>query len=102
MKEPRVRASLICEMPLEDRPRQRLLVRGSASLGDAELLSILIGSGYPGHCSLALAHDLLREAGSLGRLALVNSESLRRRVNGSAKAASIVAAIELGKRLKIT
>lgn len=88
---------MIRDMPVNDRPRERLLTVGPQSLADSELIAVLIGSGVQGRNAIELARDLL-----------VNGMSgLRRRELqdladqpgiGPAKAARIGAAMELARR----
>jgi DNA repair protein RadC len=54
--------------PARERPRERLLDNGAATLSDAELLAIILGTGVKGRSSLDLARDLLEKFGSLTRL----------------------------------
>lgn len=84
----------------DDRPRERMLKHGSASLSEAELLAILIGSGLPGENAVELARRVLREAGNdMAQLARLTPQQLcRLRGIGQAKAILIVAAVELGRR----
>lgn len=84
----------------DDRPRERLLKHGAASLTEAELLAILIGSGLPGENAVELARRVLREAGNdMAQLARLTPQHLcRLRGIGQAKAIQIVAAVELGRR----
>lgn len=85
----------------DDRPREKMILKGVASLSDAELLAILIGSGNTRETAVELATRILYKAGNnLNRL---GKFSVRELVNGfygigTAKAVSIVAALELGKR----
>jgi DNA repair protein RadC len=58
----------IRDWPEGERPREKLLARGSAALSDAELLAVLLGSGSRGKDALALGRELLNTAGSLGAL----------------------------------
>jgi DNA repair protein RadC len=83
-----------------DRPRERLLSRGPASLSDAELLAILLGSGRQGQNVVEIAQDLLARAGDLRGL----SESAEAELCalpgvGPARAAVIQAAVEIGRRV---
>ncbi len=61
-------ASLIREIPRDERPRERLLRCGPQALSDAELLAILLRSGRPGASVLELARELLRQNGGLAGL----------------------------------
>ncbi len=84
----------------EDRPRERLLSRGAASLSDAELLAILLGSGRQGQNVVEIAHDLLAHAGDLRGVAeSAEAELCALPGVGPARAAVIQAAIELGRRV---
>ena len=93
------RPQLIREMPADERPRERLLAHGSAVLGDAELLSILLGSGTRGTSSLTLAREVLSASGGLSGLATSSAAALPRRGLAGAKTAAILAAVEIGRRL---
>jgi DNA repair protein RadC len=86
-------------IPLDERPRERLLDHGSAALSDAELLAILLRTGRPGRSVIQVARDLLRERGGLRGLPGLSYPTLRRRGLGAAKAATVLAAVELGCRL---
>jgi DNA repair protein RadC len=84
----------------EDRPREKLACKGSAYVTDAELLAILIASGTPDESALEVAKRILSTVGnSLSELSkLPLDELLRFRGIGQAKALSIIAALELGRR----
>ncbi len=94
----------IADWAPSDRPREKLLERGSASLSDAELLAILIGSGVPNRSAVDLGREMLRMAGNnintLGRVGIAELKSLPG--IGEAKAVTIAAALELGRRRKMT
>jgi DNA repair protein RadC len=91
----------IREIPLDDRPREKLAARGASSLTDAELLAIFLRTGVKGKSAIALAGDLLRTKGSLRALSRCSSAELCKITAGigPAKAAELSAAFELGKRL---
>src|SRR4030067_875078 len=55
----------ISEWPEHERPREKLLQRGPATLSDAELLAIFIRSGVPGKTAVDVARDLLPRLGGL-------------------------------------
>jgi len=79
--------------------RQRALVNGVEALGDAELLSIILGTGGGGAPLATLAAGLLDEHGGVGGLLRIGSGQLaEHRGIGPAKAARLAAAIELGRR----
>ncbi|HHH50530.1 MAG TPA: DNA repair protein RadC [Saprospiraceae bacterium] len=84
----------------EDRPREKLMLKGRASLSNAELVAILLGSGSRTETAVSLAQIILKEFDNnldlLGRASL--SELTQFKGIGNAKAISIVAALELGKR----
>lgn len=90
---------MIGELPAAERPRERLLGQGSASLSEAELIAVLLRTGTPGKSVLALAADLLREFGGLSGLARSTYHQVRRKGLGPAKAATLLAGVELGRRL---
>ena len=86
----------------EDRPREKLLLKGPSALSDAELLTILIGSGTKEKSALEIAKELLASADNdltkLGTLSIAKIQKIK----GLKKARSIaiVAALELGRRRK--
>ena len=92
-------ASTLRELPVDERPRERLLVNGGGALSDSELVAVLIRSGRPGRSALDLARDLLADRGGLEGLHGASAEELRRRGVGPAKTASLLAALEIGSRL---
>ena len=82
-----------------DRPREKLARLGAAALGDNELLALVLGSGTRGSSVLTLANLVLETAGGLHGLLTCTREELRRVVGvGDAKAAQVLASIELGRR----
>ena len=86
----------------EDRPREKLLLKGRHSLSDAELIAILIGSGNAGETAVDLARRILSaNSNDLNLLGRVNVMELQKfKGIGEAKAVTIVAALELGRRRK--
>lgn len=84
----------------DDRPREKLLHKGKAALSDAELLAILIGSGSREESAVDLCKRILRDQDhQLKQLSKTSIEKLQTYKGiGEAKAISIVAALELGKR----
>ena len=88
------------ELPLDDRPREKLLLRGVHNLSDAELIAILLRTGTKGKPVTQLAQELLNESGSLSAIAVKTVESLTKFSGiGKDKAAALAAAFELGKRI---
>jgi DNA repair protein RadC len=90
----------LAESPPDDRPRERLRALGPGALTAAELLAILLGTGTPKRDAIGVAGDLLAAAGgSLRALVRQPVGSLARVPGvGSAKAARVVAALELARR----
>ena len=88
----------------EDRPREKLLLKGRSALSDAELIGILIGSGTVSLSSVDVAKLILKETGNdLNELARLSVTDLKKfRGIGEAKAITIVSALELGRRRKET
>ncbi len=86
----------------EDKPREKLLLKGRAALSDAELIAILIGSGTVSMSAVELSKNILAGAdnnlNSLAKLSIKDLEKFKG--IGEAKAISIIAALELGKRRK--
>ncbi len=90
---------------VEDRPREKLLQKGIASLSDAELLAILIGSGSQKESAVDLSRKILADAqNNLNQLGKVSIEFLEKGYHGigQAKAITIVAALEIGRRRQIS
>jgi DNA repair protein RadC len=89
----------ITNWPAEERPREKLLLRGAKNLSDAELLAIFLHTGTRGKTALDMARELLSEAGSLKKLLNSSAENLCQTLGfGKAKYAALKAAIELGQR----
>lgn len=89
----------------EDRPREKLMQKGMGSLSDAELLAILIGSGNTEETAVELARRILKRAqDNLHELGKFSIEELIHNFKGigEAKAITIAAAMELGRRRKLT
>lgn len=88
----------------EDRPREKLLLKGKQALSDAELLGILIGSGSVGQSAIDLSKEILRHSNNsldeLGRLSVKDLTKFKG--IGEAKAITIVSAMELGRRRRET
>jgi DNA repair protein RadC len=95
-------AHLIRETPVADRPRERLFRLGPAALTSSELLAIVLSTGHAGQSVLDVAGSMLAGDGApLAALARrAPSELARERGVGTAKAARIAAALELGRRLQ--
>lgn len=91
--------SLIRDLPEDERPRERLLAQGSEALSDAELLAVLLRTGTRGKSAVEMATELLVEADGLSGLVGTSFPEVRRPGLGEAKAATLLAGIELGRRL---
>jgi DNA repair protein RadC len=82
-----------------DRPREKLGRLGPSGLGDNELLALVIGSGGRGVCALGLANKVLEMAGGLHGLLRLTSDDLCQVAGiGTARAAQVLSALELGRR----
>lgn len=94
----------ITDWALQDRPREKLMVHGRQSLTDAELIAILIGSGSTKETAVELAKRILNSVDNnlhlLGKQSI--SDLMKFKGIGEAKAISIVAALELGRRRKLS
>jgi len=93
----------ITDWAVEDRPREKLIQKGTSSLSDAELLGILISSGTKDKSAVDLGRELLTIANnnlnSLGKLTIADLKKLHG--IGPARAVTIAAALELGRRRKL-
>ncbi len=89
----------IRDWPEQERPREKLLTRGSAALSDAELLALFLGSGRRGQSAVDLGRELLRRDGGLKALLELDAASLAALSGlGAATACRLHAALELGRR----
>ena len=88
----------ISDWPAAERPRERLLAGGAQVLSDAELLAVLLRTGFRGKSAVELARDLLQQFGSLSRLLEEGPKLTRIKGLGEAKSAQFVAAIEIARR----
>ncbi len=83
-----------------ERPRERLLRTGTVTLGDKELLALLIGTGVRDRPALEVAADLMRRLGGIAGISRASARELAQITGiGSAGAARIAAAFELGRRV---
>jgi DNA repair protein RadC len=89
----------IANWPVEERPREKLLLKGPESLSNAELLAIFLRVGVKGKTAIGLAQELLSRFGSLRELYAAPLEELESELGvGRAKIAQFKAVIELSKR----
>lgn len=102
MNEPSLNPLKIKSWSPEDRPREKLLAKGTPVLSDAELVAILLGTGTASTSAVELAKRLLQTVNNnLHDLARLSARDLMKvRGIGEAKAISIIAALELGRRRK--
>lgn len=91
----------IKDLPLDERPREKMMAQGPAALSDAELLAILIGSGNSEETAVGLMQRVLKDCqgclNTLGRMT-INDLMSRYKGIGEAKAITLLAACELGSR----
>lgn len=93
-------SNLLKDIPVEDRPRERLEKNGPTSLSNYELLAILLRTGYKEVSVLDLAKKVLFKIEKLQKLSEITITELTEiKGIGKAKAIEIIAAIELGKRI---
>jgi DNA repair protein RadC len=91
--------ALLMVLNPDARPRERLLAYGAAHLADAELLALVLGSGSVGLTVVDVAQALLARKGGLGGLARASLDELRDQPGvGAARAAAVLAALEMGRR----
>lgn len=89
----------IKDWPEGERPREKLLQRGAASLSDAELLAIFLRTGAPGVTAVDLARQLLTQFGGLRALLAADRRSFSEgRGLGAAKFAQLQAVLEMSRR----
>ena len=93
----------IRQLAEEDRPREKMMTKGSEALSDAELIAILIGSGNADESAVTLSQRMLAscsgDLNSLGKWGLENFCAFKGM--GPAKSLTVMAALELGRRRKL-
>jgi len=90
---------LLKDLPLDARPREKLLARGPGALSDAELLALLLRTGLPGKNALQMGQELVDTFGGVAGLLHTGAEALSKiKGLGPAKRAEIVAVLELARR----
>jgi DNA repair protein RadC len=93
---------LISDLPVRERPRERLAALGTAALADRELVAVLLGTGAPGLGAHTLAERLLGQFGSVAGIARAHPADLASVTGvGPAKAATLAAAFELARRAAV-
>ena len=88
------------DLPADLRPREKLLARGAAALGDAELLALLLRTGTAGRNVLQMSQELLDTFGGIAGLLNTGINDLRKvkGLGGTAKRAELAAVLELARR----
>jgi len=88
------------DLPLDDRPREKLTLRGAHNLTDAELLAILLRTGVKGRSVISVAQDIISSNNNLARLASKTlSDLMKIEGIGRDKAVTLLAAFELSRRI---
>lgn len=88
------------ELPSDDRPREKLVLRGPQNLSDAELLAILLRTGIKGKSVLSIAQEIINKEGNLINIASRSLDSLTKETGiGKDKAATLLAAFEISRRI---
>jgi DNA repair protein RadC len=88
------------DLPIDDRPREKLLLRGAQSLTDAELLAILLRTGTKGKSVIHMAQEIISKETNLAKLAVKSSAELIKTTGiGKDKAATLLAAFEISRRI---
>lgn len=89
----------IADIPLDERPREKLASLGPGALSNAELLALFLRTGTKGRSAIRIGQDLLEHYGSLGGLGSAGVNELAKQPGlGLAKACQLAAAFELGIR----
>ncbi len=96
---PETKSWLIKDIPENDRPRERLLRLGAGALSDCELVALVLRSGKVGSPVLKVASEVLERHGSLSGLVGTDARDLLCESLGLSKAASLLAAVEIGCRM---
>ena len=91
----------IKEIPLNDRPREKMAANGAAVLTDAELIAILLRTGTAEKSAIDIASEMTADGGLYKRLAGITrlNELTNIKGLGQAKAATVLAALEIGRRI---
>src|SRR5688572_33134180 len=92
----------VSDLPADERPRERMLRLGPQALNNAELLAILLRTGVRGRNAIEIATDMLVDQRGLRGLASLDFPALLAQTGlGDAKATTIAAAFELGRRVTV-
>ena len=88
------------DLPADDRPREKLLLRGAQSLTDAELIAILLRTGTKGKSVIQISQEIISKETNLAQLASKTSADLIKNSGvGKNKAATLLAAFEISRRI---
>lgn len=91
---------MIRDVPVAERPRERMVRDGAASLSNAELIAILLRTGTSSHSAIHLAEQLLSHLGGVRGFTDSTVETLMQvKGIGVAKAVQLLAGVELGRRI---
>src|SRR5690606_1792030 len=89
----------ISDWPEQERPREKLVLKGAGSLSDAELLAIFLRTGVQGKSAVDLARELLQQFGGLRSLLTADQQAFCQALGlGSAKFAQLQAVLEMARR----
>lgn len=92
-------SAVMAQVPVVDRPREKLARVGAMALGDNELVALVLGTGTRSRGALTVARDVIELAGGVPGLVRVTLDELCRvRGVGASRAARLLAAVELGRR----
>jgi DNA repair protein RadC len=95
----------IKDWPEDERPREKLMLRGADALSDTELLAIFLRTGTPGRSALVVGAEMIQAAGgSLSRMASLTVKEIRKLAKGVglAKACELAAAFEVARQTALT
>ncbi|MGE5345360.1 MAG: RadC family protein [Acidithiobacillales bacterium] len=99
-RRPGPSAGRLADLPEEERPREKLLLKGPAALSDEELVAVILGTGKAGRGVLELARELLRDGGLHGLFRRGPADLLAHSPGvGAAKAARLTAVLEIAARI---
>jgi len=88
------------DLPIDDRPREKLLLRGAQNLTDAELVAILLRTGTKGKSVITIAQDIITKEKNLAQLAAKTLSDFKKTSGiGNDKAATLLAAFEISRRI---
>ncbi|MCX6149444.1 MAG: DNA repair protein RadC [Ignavibacteriales bacterium] len=88
------------DLPLDDRPREKLILRGAQNLSDAELVAILLRTGTKGKPVVEIAQDILNKYSNLAVLASTSLQKIKENKGiGNDKVATLAAAFEISRRV---